>query len=555
MLSIGLAAALVCTDARAAEDDWEFELEGYYRTRGYTFRNLYPDQEEPARVMVQRLRLQPQLDFEGRAKFIMMADVLDNVAWGDNQSLASTSLFAGDPSTTGNFRLDDGVATDTFRLKRAWMEFKVPVGLLRVGRQESNWGMGLLSNNGNGFDDSFGENNMGSTFDRAIFATKPIAILQTIMGRDDSGIPLFFAIGVDRLVEDPLFQYYGYSCDDENASGDLIIEGDEEYDARCDPNGEGYHTLAHDYVNDERLDSERQGDWWIDNADDVYEVVYVLIYKGEGITLAGSAADLILGTYVVNRKQEETDSNILILDAYAKFLWKGIYLEGEVLNIRGQTSAIALPGAYDPASESSDPLYKEADIWGYVARVGYKRELYDVVMEYGYASGDDDPADAAFTGRPLHSDYNVGLLIFEEIMARVTRETWTEDAAGLWSNGGVYNATYIFPSVSWRPMKNWEVTGAYLLAWPNRPDGSRILCDTLDEEALEDFTCNDPQDGLPQEIGWEFDLGVKHRFHEHVLFAMEGGYAQVSPRVPLETVGLNPEGKFFTLQTRIAYEF
>ena len=35
--------------------------------------------------MEQRLRLQPELDFQGRAKFVMMADVLDDVVWGDNR--------------------------------------------------------------------------------------------------------------------------------------------------------------------------------------------------------------------------------------------------------------------------------------------------------------------------------------------------------------------------------------------------------------------------------------------------------------------------------------
>ena len=58
------------------------------------------------------------------------------------------------------------------------MEFKLPVGVMRVGRQESHWGMGLLANHGNGFDDLFGDNHWGATFDRIMFATQPLAIAQ-----------------------------------------------------------------------------------------------------------------------------------------------------------------------------------------------------------------------------------------------------------------------------------------------------------------------------------------------------------------------------------------
>ena len=56
-------------------------------------------------------------------------------------------------------------------------------------------------------------------------------------------------------------------------------------------------------------------------------------------------------------------------------------------------------------------------------------------------------------------------------------------------------------------------------------------------------------------LGWEVDGALKGRFHEHVLFSLEAGYAKVTDRIPLENVGLNSDGTFFTLQSRIAYEF
>ncbi|MDG1480815.1 MAG: hypothetical protein P8R54_14565 [Myxococcota bacterium] len=535
-----LMSAALMSVASAAEDDFEFELEGYYRTRAYVFPDLYADQNEAGRFLTQRLRLQPSIDFEGRAKFMMMADVLDDAVWGDNQSLASTALFAGDPSATGI----DGQRTDTFQIKRAWMEFTLPVGEVRVGRMESHWGMGLLANSGNGFDDNFGENHDGNTFDRALFATRPLAIIQAITGKEDTGVPFIMGVAVDRLVEDPLIQYYGFEC----ASG--ISEGDEDYSAACDSDNDGLTDIDHDYVDDTFLESDRGDDWWVDQDDDVMELIYLAIYRGEGIDLAGSAADFTLGAYAINRKQNETDSNVLISDIYTKFLWRGIYLEGEALNIRGKSSAIALPGAFDPYGELANPLEKNVNIWGWVARGGYVQTSYEAVMEYGYASGDDNVADQEFTGRPIHPDYNVGLILYDEILSRVTASTWTESADGLWSNGGVYNSTYIFPTIKYKPGQNLELIGGFLMAWPDKPDGSRILCAEGDDVDCAQYTAT------AANLGWEADAAIKYRFHnQHINFSAEAAYASITDRIPLENVGLNPDGKFFTFQSRIAYEF
>ena len=118
----------------------------------------------------------------------------------------------------------------------------------------------------------------------------------------------------------------------------------------------------------------------------------------------------------------------------------------------------------------------------------------------------------------------------------------------------MWSSRYIFPTLTWKPMKNWELLGSYLMAWPHKPDGSRILCQASDEETM-GIECADPKSGLAKELGWEVDAAVKHRFHEHILFSMEGAYAKISNRVPLENLGLNPQGQFWTFQSRIAYEF
>ena len=114
LLLTALICALGVNTATAAEEkeaksDLDFDLEGYFRARGYAFKDLFatpisgPASGRPggtATYMQQRLRLQPTFSFEKRAKFTMMADVMDDVIWGDNASLSSTPLFASDPSAT-----------------------------------------------------------------------------------------------------------------------------------------------------------------------------------------------------------------------------------------------------------------------------------------------------------------------------------------------------------------------------------------------------------------------------------------------------------------------
>lgn len=527
MSALALLLAFAGSARADAPDNWKFKLDGYYRTRGYVFDGLYAEQEKPATYMQQRLRLQPELNFEDRAKFTMMADLLDDVVWGDNASLASTALFAADPSNTGL----TGAEVPPVRIKRAWMEFKVPVGIVRVGRQSSHWGMGLLANDGNGFDDSFGENHGGNSFDRILFATKPINVATTIAGKPKD-VPLLAAVAVDRLVEDPLIQYYGYSCSVENPD-------------------DGCEQLEAHGVTEERDASRRSDSWWADTEDDVWEMVYALNYKGEAVKLGKDlVGDISVGGYAIHRLQGETDSDVLILDGYAKAEVAGALFEGEVVHIGGETRAITLSSG-DPA----DPYYKNADIWGYVVRGGYQDELFTAMVEHGYASGDDNVTDTAFTGRPIHPDHNVGLLLYDEILARTSAAAWGDAGKALWSGGGVYNSRYVFPNVRVRPLKNWEIIGAFLAVWPDRPDGSSIRCaagEGCDQAAA-----------TSDLLGWEADAAVKHRFHDHILFSLEGGFAHATDRLPLKDADLaytvedngREVGNYVTVQSRIAYEF
>ncbi|MCB9682155.1 MAG: hypothetical protein H6733_11880 [Alphaproteobacteria bacterium] len=536
---------------KLASDDFKFELTGYYRVRGHVFGAgrvadgaegpvagaLFQSQTTSGQYLNQRLRLGLKFAYKDVASLNVHMQALDDVIWGDNADVSSTPLFAGNPSYTQI----DGTETPSFQVFRAWTQFRIPVGEIRVGRMASHWGLGILANDGDGFRNDFGEAHYGATFDRFLFATRPVNIAQAITKKEETKeIPLVLAIAFDRLVTDPLTQYYGFEC------RDGVTEGERGFDTRCDLDGDGITDVERDFDQDRTAD-QRQVDWWASQDDDVWEMVYALFYKGENVHYLGGVGDLFAGMYVINRIQRETDSNVWILDGSLDAQVHGLILQFEGLGIIGKTRALSLKG-----SDTEDPYAKKARLASYALRVGYQRPLVKFVAETGYASGDDQVNDANFTGRPMDPDYNVGLLLYEEILSRITRLKWDESASGLWSKGGVYNSYYLNPRLYLYPYNNTEIILGFLTAFPDRPDGAVVRCDQSDADK---WGCIPVADKLSPVIGYEVDLAIKHTFDKYITASIETAYAHATDRLPLESTGLNTSGHFWTFQARAAWQF
>ncbi|HMV69282.1 MAG TPA: hypothetical protein PKA64_20740 [Myxococcota bacterium] len=527
------------------------DLTGYYRARFHDYGvklgankpvtgGLLPNQETPGRYANMRLRLGVSLAWKDQVSLNLGVQALDNVLWGDNAGKASLALFGEDPSET---RLD-GTEAPPIQVFRAWGETKLPIGVIRVGRQSSHWGMGLLANGGDGFDDDFGENYYGNTFDRFLFATNPVSIVQAFTKKkEDQTIPLTLAIAVDRLVEDPLTQYYGYRCE----PGVYQETDPDRYDARCDSDGDGLTDLDHGYDED-REEGSRRDDWWVDQNDDVWEMVYALIYRGQQLDwFAGG--DFTAGAYLIHRLQRETSSNVVVGDLYLDMKTMGFNFQFEGVGILGRTRAITLPD-----SQAADPLAKKASISGYAARLSYEQRKWKVLFESGFASGDDNVNDGLFTGRALHPDFNVGLLLYEDVIARVTQNLWGDSARGLRSRGGVYDSHYIFPRVYAMPMRDLQLIAGVLAAFPAKADGAIIRCNEKDQER---FGCPVAA-ATASMLGYEVDLAAKMRMADHFLASLETGWAHATDRLALDAAGLattdKGTGNFWTLQARFAWE-
>jgi uncharacterized protein (TIGR04551 family) len=214
-----------------AEDWWSharpaFELHGYFRTRAELFHNfalgradgaLWPrpndngnalctpaeagsgSSDNPANGLANcsnksqaganmRFRLDPELHISDNLRIVSQVDFLDNATLGSTPSgyqlrpAGTGGGYAVAPRSgySPNGFFDDTIVPpasgvnslqDSIHVKRVWAEYTTPVGQLRFGRMPDHFGLGMVHNSGDGYDDDY-----QSTVDRLQFITtiKPL---------------------------------------------------------------------------------------------------------------------------------------------------------------------------------------------------------------------------------------------------------------------------------------------------------------------------------------------------------------------------------------------
>jgi len=142
-----------------------------------------------------RFRLNPELHISDNLRVMSQIDLLDNVVLGStpgeyqvtptsatNSSGYAVAARSGYTpigfytATTSPPRSGVNSLRDSIAVKRVWAEFATPVGELRFGRMPNHWGLGIVNNSGDGYDDNY-----QSTIDRIQFTTgiKPLDLYVT----------------------------------------------------------------------------------------------------------------------------------------------------------------------------------------------------------------------------------------------------------------------------------------------------------------------------------------------------------------------------------------
>ena len=172
-----------------------------------------------------RFRLNPELHISDNLRIKTQIDILDNVVFGStpegyefNPATGSGYQVLPRSGYLPNGYLDgtqspprSGVNSlqDSVSVKRAWAEFTTPLGEARFGRMPNHWGLGMVFNGGDGYDDD-----AQSTVDRIMFASGIKLLDLVIAGMWDfphegatTGVPIAGSEQYDRAGLDDVNQY------------------------------------------------------------------------------------------------------------------------------------------------------------------------------------------------------------------------------------------------------------------------------------------------------------------------------------------------------------
>jgi hypothetical protein len=529
-----------------------FKFHGYYRTRYNWIGNApmprgstgepvtagFPSKNVSYGYM--RLRLDPEVTYGPNpdlpiARLRFTIDGLDNVVYGDNARVFGVPLFAVDQSKTDVNGFD---LTESLKLERAWIEFLVPIGQMRVGRMESHWGSGLLTHAGNGLAE-WGDFLRGETFDRILFATRPITLARGISKGDTRSTPLLYAFVYDRLSQDPVVSH--------------VIASPP---AATNPNFKPFYTTF-----DTRSTAPLA---YLSNLDRrTSEIVNVLAWFDEDYG-HGATDELFVGAYVVYRWTRSTDSRIIIPDVALRLKSTlknkrnlAIIAEGEYYAILGHSGALRFTG------NCNDPIYMgercdegKANIHNVMARIGLMDEgNWAAQLEGGFSSGDDDilgfggetaAGNVKLKTRGFNENVKVGLLMYQVALKALTYEALTPfGAAELGANGSVWNSTYFMPSYRFTIVPGLEVHAQFLVGWANKLDPMVYGAGNRNSKCTFKASCF---------MGWEADLAIRAKIGAKDIIWIDLESGMMQPKQAFTNAGFN-DAWLWTVGMRAAMIF
>ncbi|MBL9039367.1 MAG: hypothetical protein JNG84_12690 [Archangium sp.] len=169
--------------------------------------------------------------------------------------------------------------------------------------------------------------------------------------------------------------------------------------------------------------------------------------------------------------------------------------------------------------------------FGAAAKGAFRIRQTTLLLDWGYASGDQNPGDDQIQNFRFDRDFKVGLVLFEQVMAYQSARAGVrasdpnlvgvapEGADLLGTAGSVTGAWYIFPRVK-QAIRPWlDVYGGPLFAF-----GTARLADPFNSRIGGGQAVNSLGGRPGLYMGTEIDVGLQARFHpvEELLLSVTG---------------------------------
>jgi hypothetical protein len=389
-------------------------IPGYYQLSVFGLGDMALGPNDPARPYGpnlgqnfygwSRLRATPELSVS-TVKIKAQFDIMTGIIFGDSTRGVDAAM---EPRMRESAASDTGaggelVGIRPFDFRQLFVEWDTGYGILRAGQMTSNWGLGILANDGDR-PQTWGFNRYGDLVERIVFATKPFSTLGDGFYKDIIAI-----LGADLVYRDHLADLW---------DGDLAAQG-----------------------------------------------IFALLWKRELQSI---------GAYAAYRNQTFADGDhleVVAVDVLAD--WTFDLGDSWTLQLAGE--GVGVFGSTDVARSLTAAEHDIRQLGGAVRVVGKYLEQYVMQLEAGAATNDANTYDDQLLRFTFDPDYNVGLIMFEEVTAWQSARAATlagdpalvgEPVPGLEllpTNGGVSGALYLNPTFRARP---WEwVEGAVGVLW------------------------------------------------------------------------------------------
>ncbi|HEY8079901.1 MAG TPA: hypothetical protein VIF62_37475 [Labilithrix sp.] len=476
-------------------DGYRFVIHGEYQIRYQAQKSFVLDSSASAiashpglvadslgqnQIVTHWLRMTPRLQLRDDVELVAQADILTGMVFGER---------AHDTSADESPRNDyDGFSN--VQPRYLYVQYKLPVGIVRIGQQPNHWGMGILANDGD-HPSLFGDYRYGSLSDRILFATKP--------GGKDSDF--YVALAGDLVFRDPTAQL---------VKGEHAFQGVLAAFWEHAQNTVGVFSTVRHQENDKSSGSSLYS--YTDSIDavaiDLHGKVVVPVPGEDSFAFAEAEAAYILGSTNLLRTNEQA-------------------LDGTKTQIRSWGGAAIVGVAHRAhakgfwCDKDGDPKYTSARYLGHAEDSGVPYGDVVAQVEVGYASGDADPLDGTQRRFVFDPNHKVGLLLFDEVMRWQTSRAATAAVDPLLtntqrptpgvdllpSNGGVYGAQYVNPTFIYRPRHRFDLKSGMVIA--------QSTADVVDPYRLAttgnyvNYRGGDPK---KKDLGVEVDGGFEARF-------------------------------------------
>lgn len=533
----------------ASSQAFDFAAHGYLRTRLVYYHDL--DTQKPnANVnqgglgdndrfgsilfLQERLRVEPILKINNNLSIQATFDILDNITAGTEvtKKLDFLSPIVGTiqlPGAGGALGVTGGEAGENkvLNVRRAFMDILTPGGKFRIGRQPSHFGLGIFQNDGNEFNDDFGD-----TSDRILY----LASLETKrFGTISFGAVADFTF---TKQQDPRISGLGGAitgpAEDMHQFAGIFL-----YDFK------DFTVGAFSGI---RYRNGKEGN--------TTTTARQILLDANGDPVLDSDGNFQLTDPVA--AGNDGDTLLYYTDIYGEYKRGPYRFRGEYVLLSGKIStglAIdAIPFNNLPAN-ARGPIELAAQNTMLVhmgaAEFEANYDFGEFLVQGGYASGDAQPLSSRITQFGFRPDYQIALLLFHTPLGSSPRVTQANGngvgsrqlvgavpVTGNFINNAIYTTVgyHHHLDISSLVPKSSETKAGlkFITAWAPSNNFD------IDFAEITGFT------DLPRVVnsnkwyGWEVDANFQSRFFERFLFDLTVGYLMPGPAYDVEVAVFNP---------------